>query len=222
MNGSVPAPTLRWKEGDTVTLRVANTLDEDASIHWHGILLPANMDGVPGSQLPRHSSRRDLRVSLQGAAGRHVLVPQPFGISGTARTVWSARHRAARAEPFKYDREHVVMLTDWTDENPARVFAKLKKRSDYYNFNQRTVGDFFRDVRTQGLKAALADRKMWGEMRMNPTDLADVSGLHLHISDERRRARPAIGRGSSNRASECACGSSTDRRCRTSTCGFRA
>ena len=68
------------------------------------------------------------------------------------------------------------MLTDWTDENPARVFAKLKKRSDYYNFNQRTVGDFFRDVRTQGLKEALADRKMWGEMRMNPTDLADVSG----------------------------------------------
>ena len=78
--------------------------------------------------------------------------------------------------PFKYDREHVVMLTDWTDENPARVFAKLKKRSDYYNFHQRTVGDFFRDVRAQGLKQALADRKMWGEMRMNPTDLADVSG----------------------------------------------
>ena len=78
--------------------------------------------------------------------------------------------------PFKYDREHVVMLTDWTDENPVRVFAKLKKRSDYYNFNQRTVGDFFRDVRTQGLKDALADRKMWGEMRMNPRDLADVSG----------------------------------------------
>jgi CopA family copper-resistance protein len=68
------------------------------------------------------------------------------------------------------------MLTDWTDENPARVFAKLKKRSDYYNFNQRTVGDFVRDVRTHGLKEALADRKMWGEMRMNPTDLADVSG----------------------------------------------
>ena len=68
------------------------------------------------------------------------------------------------------------MLTDWTDESPARVFAKLKKRSDYYNFHQRTVGDFFRDVRTQGLKDALADRKMWGEMRMNPTDLADVSG----------------------------------------------
>ena len=86
------------------------------------------------------------------------------------------------------------MLTDWTDENPARVFAKLKKRSDYYNFNQRTVGDFVRDVRTHGLKEALADRKMWGEMRMNPTDLADVSGVHLHLSDERHGARGQLDR----------------------------
>jgi CopA family copper-resistance protein len=81
-----------------------------------------------------------------------------------------------KPEPFKYDREHVVMLTDWTDEDPARVFAKLKKQSDYYNFHQRTVGDFLRDVRTRGFKATVADRKMWGEMRMNATDLADVSG----------------------------------------------
>jgi CopA family copper-resistance protein len=79
-------------------------------------------------------------------------------------------------EPFAYDREHVVMLTDWTDEDPDRVFAKLKKQSDYYNLHQRTVGDFFRDVRRQGLKGATADRRMWGAMRMNPTDLADVSG----------------------------------------------
>jgi CopA family copper-resistance protein len=79
-------------------------------------------------------------------------------------------------EPFTYDREHVVMLTDWTDERAERVLAKLKKRSDYYNFRQRTVGDFFRDIGRDGLKRTLADRKMWGEMRMNPTDLADVSG----------------------------------------------
>ena len=80
------------------------------------------------------------------------------------------------------------MLTDWTDENPARVFAKLKKRSDYYNFNQRTVGDFFRDVRTQGLKEALADRKMWGEMRMNPTVPRRRVWVHLYVSDEWHRA----------------------------------
>jgi CopA family copper-resistance protein len=81
-----------------------------------------------------------------------------------------------RPEPFAYDREHVVMLTDWTDERPERVFAKLKKQSHYYNRQQRTVADLVRDVRGRGLGATVADRRMWGEMRMNPTDIADVSG----------------------------------------------
>jgi len=176
VNGSVPAPTLRWKEGDTVTLRVANTLDEDASIHWHGILLPANMDGVPGLSFhgirPGETYVYRFKVRQAGTYWYHSHsgFQEQLGLYGPL--VIEAREH----EPFKYDREHVVMLTDWTDESPERVFAKLKKRSDYYNFHQRTVGDFFRDVRSQGLKNALADRKMWGEMRMNPTDLADVSG----------------------------------------------
>jgi CopA family copper-resistance protein len=177
VNGSVPAPTLRWKEGDTVTLRVANTLDEDASIHWHGILLPANMDGVPG-------------LSFHGIRPGETYVYR-FTVK-QGGTYWYHSHSGfqeqrglygpliidpMKPEPFRYDREHIVMLTDWTDESPHRVFAKLKKRSDYYNLHQRTIGDFLRDVRTGGLKATLADRKMWGEMRMNPTDLADVSGF---------------------------------------------
>jgi CopA family copper-resistance protein len=176
VNGSVPAPTLRWKEGDTVTLRVANTLDEDASIHWHGILLPANMDGVPG-------------LSFHGIRPGETYVYR-FNVR-QAGTYWYHSHSGfqeqqglygpliidpLRPAPFKYDREHIVMLSDWTDENPERVLAKLKKRSDYYNFNQRTVADFVKDVRTQGFKRALADRRMWGAMRMNQTDLADVSG----------------------------------------------
>jgi CopA family copper-resistance protein len=176
VNGSVPAPTLRWKEGDTVTLRVANTLDEDASIHWHGILLPANMDGVPGLSFhgirPGETYVYRFKVRQAGTYWYHSHsgFQEQRGLYGPL--VIEPRE----PEPFEYDREHVVMLTDWTDESPERVFAKLKKRSDYYNFQQRTVGDFFRDVRTQGLKDALADRKMWGEMRMNPRDLADVSG----------------------------------------------
>jgi CopA family copper-resistance protein len=176
VNASVPAPLLRWKEGDTVTLRVANTLGEDASIHWHGILLPANMDGVPGLSFhgirpgETYVYRFEVRQAGTYWYHSHSGFQEQRGLYGPL--VIEPREPSA----FKYDREHVVMLTDWTDENPARVFAKLKKRSDYYNFNQRTVGDFFRDVRTQGLKEALADRKMWGEMRMNPTDLADVSG----------------------------------------------
>ena len=176
VNGSVPAPTLRWKEGDTVTLRVANTLDEDASIHWHGILLPANMDGVPGLSFhgirPGETYVYRFKVRQAGTYWYHSHsgFQEQLGLYGPL--VIEPRE----PEPFTYDREHVVMLTDWTDENPARVFAKLKKRSDYYNFKQRTVGDFVHDVRTQGFKAAFADRRMWGEMRMNPTDLADVSG----------------------------------------------
>lgn len=176
VNGSVPAPTLRWKEGDTVTLRVGNSLDETASIHWHGIVLPANMDGVPG-------------LSFHGIGPGETYVYRFTVRQGG--TYWYHSHSGFQEQlglygpliidpiapaPFTYDREHIVMLTDWTDERPERVFAKLKKRSDYYNFRQRTVGDFLHDARTRGLKATLADRKRWGEMRMNPTDIADVSG----------------------------------------------
>jgi CopA family copper-resistance protein len=176
VNGSVPAPALRWKEGDTVTLRVANTLNEDASIHWHGILLPANMDGVPGLSFHGIGPGETYVYRFQVRQGgtywyhSHSAFQEQLGLYGPL--IIEPRD----PEPFRFDREHVVMLTDWTDENPDRVFSKLKKHSDYYNFRQRTVGDFFRDVRAQGLRAALADRKTWGEMRMSPTDLADVSG----------------------------------------------
>jgi len=176
VNGSVPAPTLRWTEGDTVTLRVANTLDEDASIHWHGIVLPANMDGVPGLSFhgirPRGTYVYRFKVRQGGTYWYHSHsgFQEQQGLYGPL--IIDPRE----PEPFKYDREQIVMLSDWTDEDPERVFAKLKKQSDYYNFNQRTVGDFLKDVRTQGFRRALADRKLWGEMRMNQTDLADVSG----------------------------------------------
>ncbi len=176
VNGSVPAPTLRWREGDTVTIRVTNTLDEDASIHWHGILLPANMDGVPGLSFngigPGETYVYRFKVRQAGTYWYHSHsgFQEQRGLYGPL--VIEARE----PEPFGCDREHVVMLTDWTDERSERVMAKLKKQSDYYNFHQPTVGDFVRDVSRQGLKQALAERKMWNEMRMNPTDLADVSG----------------------------------------------
>ena len=176
VNGSLPAPTLRWKQGDTVTLRVANTLDEDASIHWHGIVLPANMDGVPGLSFhgirPGEAYLYRFKVRQGGTYWYHSHsgFQEQRGVYGPLVI------DPLEPEPFKYDREHVVMLSDWTDESPDRIFAKLKKQSDYFNRNQRTVGDFLRDVRARGLGATLSDRKTWGEMRMNPTDLADVSG----------------------------------------------
>jgi CopA family copper-resistance protein len=176
VNGSVPAPLLRWREGDTVTLRVANSLSEDASIHWHGILLPANMDGVPGLSFHgiRPGETYTYRFNVRQAGTywyhSHSGFQEQQGVYGPL--VIEPRE----AESFKYDREHVVLLSDWTDEKPDRLFGKLKKQSDYYNFHKRTLGDFFRDVRERGLGSTLDDRLMWGDMRMNPTDLADVSG----------------------------------------------
>jgi CopA family copper-resistance protein len=176
VNGSVPAPTLRWREGDAVTLRVSNSLREDASIHWHGILLPANMDGVPGLSFhgirpgETYTYRFNVRQGGTYWYHSHSGFQEQRGVYGPLVI------QPREPEPFRQDREHVILLSDWTDEDPERVFAKLKKQSDYYNFHKRTLGDFFRDVRKRGLSQTIDDRLMWGQMRMNPTDLADVSG----------------------------------------------
>jgi CopA family copper-resistance protein len=176
INGSLPGPLLRWREGDTVTLRVANALDEDTSIHWHGIILPANMDGVPGLSFhgiaPGQTYTYRFRVKQNGTYWYHSHSGFQEQAGVYAPLVIEARDK----EPFQWDREHVVMLTDWTDENPSRVYSKLKKQSDYYNYRQRTVGDFLRDVRRNGLGVTLAERRMWGEMRMSASDIADVTG----------------------------------------------
>ena len=176
VNDSVPAPTLRWREGDSVTLHVTNTLQEDTSIHWHGILLPANMDGVPGLSFngirpgETHTYRFTVRQGGTYWYHSHSGFQEQRGVYGALIV------EPLKPEPFHYNRDHVVMLSDWTDENPDRVFAKLKKQAHYYNFNRRTVGDFVRDVRERGFGSTVADRRAWGEMRMTPTDLADVSG----------------------------------------------
>ena len=176
VNDSVPAPTLRWREGDSVTLHVTNTLQEDTSIHWHGILLPANMDGVPGLSFngirpgETHTYRFTVRQGGTYWYHSHSGFQEQRGVYGALIV------EPLKPEPFHYNRDHVVMLSDWTDENPDRVFAKLKKEAHYYNFNRRTVGDFVRDVRERGFGSTVADRRAWGEMRMTPTDLADVSG----------------------------------------------
>lgn len=176
INGSIPGPILRWREGDTVTLRVRNRLQQDTSIHWHGIILPANMDGVPGLSFhgiaPDGMYEYKFKVQQNGTYWYHSHsgFQEQVGVYGALVI------DAKEPEPFSYDRDYVVMLSDWTDEDPARVLSKLKKQSDYYNYHKRTVGDFVNDVSEMGWSAAVADRKMWAEMKMSPTDLADVSG----------------------------------------------
>src|SRR3990167_2213459 len=175
INGSIPGPILRWREGDTVTLRVKNRLAEDTSIHWHCIILPANMDGVPGLSFhgiaPDGMYEYKFKVHQNGTYWYH----SHSGLQEQAGVYGPIVIDSKEPEPFQYNRDYVVMLTDWTDEDPSRVMAKLKKQSGYYNHHKRTVGDFIDDVSKQGWSATVADRKMWAEMNMSPTDLGDVS-----------------------------------------------
>lgn len=175
VNGSLPAPVLRWREGDTVTLRVANRLDVPSSMHWHGILLPANMDGVPGLSFdgihPGETFvyRFDIRQSGTYWYHSHSLFQEQAGLYGAI--VIDPRD----PPPYHHDREHVVLLSDWTDMDPAALFRRMKKASDYDNTYKRTVGDFIDDAQRDGLSATLRDRGMWGRMRMTPTDLSDIN-----------------------------------------------
>ncbi len=181
VNGSVPGPILRWREGTTVNLRVSNRLPprsihgHQTSIHWHGILLPANMDGVPGlsfNGIHRNETyhyRFDVRQGGTYWYHSHSAFQEQAGLYGALVI------DPIEPAPFRYERDYVVMLNDWTDLSPDALFARLKKMPDHDNLSQRTVGDFLEDVERMGLARTIEDRKMWGEMRMTPTDLSDVN-----------------------------------------------
>jgi len=176
VNGSLPAPVLRFKEGERVTIDVHNNLASDSSIHWHGIILPENMDGVPG-------------LSFSGIKpGEHYRYQFPILQSGT---YWYHSHSGfqeqtgvygaliidpADGEPFPADKDYVVVLSDWTDDKPSSVYAKLKKQSDIYNWQERTLVDLWRDLREQGISDTAAERHMWNTMRMSDRDISDVNG----------------------------------------------
>lgn len=176
INGSVPGPLIRLREGQEAVLRVTNRLRETSSIHWHGLLLPPDMDGVPG-------------VSFTGIAPGEVFTYRfPVRQSGT---YWCHSHSGgqellgvyapliitpAEPEPFRYDRDYVVMLSDWSFESPTTIIRKLKKQPNYYNRQLRTAGEFARDVRRDGWSATVKERRAWAKMLMDPADLADVTG----------------------------------------------
>jgi CopA family copper-resistance protein len=176
VNGSVPGPTLRLQEGDTVTIRVINRLTEPTSIHWHGIRLPADQDGVPGLTFagikPGETFTYRFPIKQAGTYWYHSHsgMQEQTGLYGPLLLV------PREPEPYRYDREYVVMLSDWTDEDPMTVMSNLKQQSDYYNHQRRTFGTFLHDAQHQGFKATLQDRLMWGRMRMSPTDIMDVTG----------------------------------------------
>ena len=174
INDTVPGPLLRFREGDDVTIRVRNALKEDTSIHWHGIVVPNAMDGVPDVNFP------GIRP---GETFTYRFPVRQYG------TYWYHSHSGLQEqvghygpliidpvepEPFQYDREYVIMLNDWPFEDPYKILDNLKKQSTYYNSQRQTVGDFFRDVDHMGLRATVRERLAWAKMRMSPTDISDV------------------------------------------------
>ena len=176
INGTVPAPLLRWREGDEITLRVTNGLDEDTSIHWHGILLPFQMDGVPGITFPgigpgeTFAYRFPVRQSGTYWYHSHSGLQEQLGHYGPLII------DPAGNDPVAYDREYVIVLSDWTFMDPHRLFAVLKKNGESLNYQKRAFTDFLADARANGLASALDDRLLWGRMGMSPTDIADVTG----------------------------------------------
>ena len=175
VNSMMSGPTLRWREGDEITINVTNNLGESSSIHWHGIIIPPAMDGVPG-------------ISFDGIpAGETFTYKFPVVQSGTywyhshsgfqeQTGVYGAIVIEPKEEILEYDREYVISLSDWSDEKPDSVYRKIKLSADYYNFKQRTVGDFFAEVSKKGFYSAFNDRKMWNNMAMTDRDLSDVTG----------------------------------------------
>ncbi|MFB9886031.1 copper resistance system multicopper oxidase [Balneatrix alpica] len=179
INGSIPAPTLRLRQGDTVTIRVTNKLAEATSIHWHGIILPYQMDGVPGISFagiaPGETFTYRFKLEQSGTYWYH----SHSGMQELTGMYGALIIEPREGEMVRSDRDYEVLLSDWTDEDPMRVFSRLKTQGDYYNYNQPTVVDFFRDVSTEGMRAALSKRQMWNAMRMSPTDLADLSAATM-------------------------------------------
>ncbi len=177
VGGGIPGPEIRLKEGQDVTLRVRNRLDVDSSIHWHGLLVPPEMDGVPG-------------VSFAGIGpGRTFEYRFPIRQSGT---YWYHSHSGFQEQtglygpliiepdgpdPHRVERDYSIVLSDWTFEDPHTVQANLKKYGGYYNFQRRTLANLGEEAEAKGLAKSLGDRMSWAGMRMDATDISDVTGV---------------------------------------------
>ncbi|MDD0977078.1 copper resistance system multicopper oxidase [Pseudomonas fontis] len=175
INNSLPGPTLHWREGDTVTLRVRNHLHEATSIHWHGIILPSNMDGVPGLSFAGIEPGGDYLYQFTLEQSGTYWYHSHSGLQEQAGVYGAIVIEPKKPDPYRYQRDQVLLFSDWSDEAPNALLATLKKQSDAFNYHKRTVGDFIDDVARDGWGAALKDRKEWAQMRMSPTDLADIS-----------------------------------------------
>ncbi|WP_374707417.1 copper resistance system multicopper oxidase [Pseudomonas sp. PAGU 2196] len=175
VNDSLPGPLLRWREGDTVSLRVRNRLAQSTSIHWHGILLPANMDGVPGLSFAGIEPGGDYLYQFTLRQSGTYWYHSHSGLQEQAGVYGAIVIEPREPEAHQSQRDHVLLFSDWSDQPPEQLLATLKKQSDAFNYHKRTLADFIDDVADNGWSTTVAERMSWARMRMSPTDLADVS-----------------------------------------------
>jgi CopA family copper-resistance protein len=191
INGQLPGPVLRFREGESVVINVTNRLDENASIHWHGLIVPPEMDGVPGISPgygdgipPGQTFTYRFKIKQSGTYWYHSHSSgeqEQLGIYGPM-IVEPRDH-----EPFRYDRDYIIMLSDWSDEAKS-VIKNLKADSSWYNFNRRTLVSLFQELNKapseEARRAIINDRIAWSLMRMDPTDISDVSAYTFLVNGQ--------------------------------------
>ncbi len=176
VNGIVPGPVLNWREGDVVTINVTNNLPEMTGMHWHGIILPNDMDGVPGLEFPGIMPGETFTYRFPVVQSGTYWYHSHMGYQ-EQKGVYSALVIDPAGTPMiQAERDYVVVLSDWMDGSPLLVQNDLKHMPDYYNFNRRTVGTFLSDVEQSGLKATAKERWNWANMRMDPSGLQEPTG----------------------------------------------
>ncbi|WP_404822098.1 copper resistance system multicopper oxidase [Brevundimonas goettingensis] len=186
VNGSLPGPLIRLREGQTARLSVTNTLDEDTSIHWHGLLLPFQMDGVPGISFPgirpRETFVYEFLVRQHGTYWyhSHSNMQEAIGLYGPLII------DPLTPDPVEYDREHVLVLSDWSALHPHQILDRLKKSPGYFNHQRTTLAGLI----DGSDRMSLEERRRWGAMRMDPRDILDVNGttysylINGHATDQ--------------------------------------
>jgi CopA family copper-resistance protein len=176
INGTLPAPLLRMREGDRVHLAVTNRLEEDTSIHWHGFLIPFDMDGVPGVSFPGIRPGQTFHYEFTLRQSGTYWYHSHSGLQEQAGHYGPVIIDPAAQDPVQYDREHVMVLSDWAFMSPERIFTQLKQEGGHFNRNNLTLFGLFNRRHNPAQDMSLEERLMWKRMTMDPTDISDVTG----------------------------------------------
>ncbi|MHA3061826.1 multicopper oxidase domain-containing protein [Acinetobacter sp. ANC 4636] len=188
VNGQFPAPTLTFEDGDDAVIYVHNQLKKQSTaLHWHGILLPAVMDGVPGFNgfqgiAPNGDFVYRFKIRQTGTYWYHAhsAGQEQDGLYG-ALIIYPKNHQPITPAE-KTDRDEVIMFSDFHESSSEQIMNHLKRSSDYYQNQRETLADVWKQTKQQGLKATWQDRRMWNQMRMLKTDLSDVTGYHFLVN----------------------------------------